>query len=92
VISKRIKAQLWFPSNTPLSASNPSGQVATSQQAAESFAASLTTEVPSSVVDTELLTDLVLLLGDPDETVRSTSQQVDIPSFLSPALFLILAC
>ena len=81
VIAKRIKARMWYPSSTPLGAMltpTNSSELATSQQAAESFAASVSNEVPSSVVDTELLTDLVLLLGDPDETVRSTSQQVGI--------------
>lgn len=85
IISKRIKAQLWYPSNAPFNASIPSqlqtentsrSAFALSQQAAESFASSLATDATSNAVDTELLSDLVLLLGDSDETVRSTSQQV----------------
>jgi hypothetical protein len=87
VISKRIKAQLWYPSNTPLTTSSipslTSGQLPTSQQAADSFASTLSAEPSSNVVDTELLTDLILLLGDPDETVRSTSHQVVLSRSLS---------
>lgn len=86
VISKRIQAGLWYPSNTSFNASMPSQTQAAekappsafslSQEAAESFASSLSTDVPSHAVDTELLSDLVLLIGDPDETVSSTGRQV----------------
>ena len=111
IISQRIKSQLWFSSNTPLFVtenSNPSLNSSTnlstrnaftsSQEAAESFAASISHEVSPSAIDTELLSELFILLGDSDETVRKISLEVflnlfvhfiQIVYFLNISLFLL---
>lgn len=102
IICKRIQSQLWFSSNTQLSVGeNLNSNTTTplrnaftlSQQAAESFAASISNDIPSNIVDTELLSELFILLGDSDETVRKVSVEVIeifFFSFLMIISFLIM--
>jgi hypothetical protein len=75
VIKHRIICQCWFDSSTPVGGSGSSGAFG-GGPLGSAVGPTMEGPVKAVDVDTELLSVLIILMGDDDETVRRTSMKV----------------